>query len=124
MTEVRPASPPDSDSEEAQMGCVAGLLSGIIGNAIGTAALLVLHPEWLFGDGESIVTIVAGLLPGWGIALAVAVLAGFVLVLLLSLITRGRRVSPSWQRFNVVLVFVLPAVIAASTFWWLASVNR
>ena len=106
------------------MGCVAGVLSGIIGNAIGTAALLVLHPEWLFGDGESILTIVAGLLPVWGIALALSALAGFVLVLLLSLITRGRRVSPSWQRLNVVLIFVVPAVIAAGSFWWLASVNR
>lgn len=124
MNEVRQVSPPDSDSEESQIGCVAGFLSGVIGNAIGTAALLVLHPDWLFGDGESIVTIVAGLLPGWGIALAVAVIAGFALVRLLSLITRGRRVRRSWQRANVVLVFVVPAVIAAGTLWWLASVNR
>jgi hypothetical protein len=52
------------------------------------------------------------------------VIAGFVLVRLLSVITRGRRVSGSWQRFNVVLIFVVPALIAAGTFWWLASVNR
>jgi hypothetical protein len=124
MTEDRESSPPDPEPEESQVGCVAGILSGVIGNAIGTAALLVLHPDWLFGDGESILTIVAGLLPGWGIALGVAVLAGFVLVRLLSLITRGRRVRRTWQRFNVVLIFVVPAAMAAGTLWYVASVDR
>lgn len=124
MTEGRQIPPPGSDPGEAQVGCVVGLLSGVIGDAVGTAALLVLHPDWLFGDGESIATIAAGLVPGWAVALVVAVIASLVLVRLMSAIAGDSPVRGFAQQLNVVLIFVVPAVLAAGTFWWLASVNR
>lgn len=118
-------APPDGSSDsDFAIGCVAGVVSGVIGDAVGTAALLVLHPDWLFGEGRSIVTIVAGLLPGWGIALVVAVVASLVLLRLLSAIAGERRVPRSSQQLNVALIFVVPAVLAAVTLWWLTSANR
>jgi hypothetical protein len=117
-------TPAGSDPDESQIGCIAGLLSGVIGDAIGTAALLVLHPDWLFGDGDPIVTIVAGLAIGWGVAVVVAMIAGLALVSLMSAIAGRRPMDGATQRMNVVLIFVVPAIVAAGTLWLAASVNR
>ncbi len=122
MTEPGEVSPPDP--EDFRIGCVAGILSGVIGDAVGTAALIVFHPDWLFGTGDPIGRVVAGLAIGWAVALVIAVIAGMVLVRLMSMRAGNGPASSGTATFNVVMVFVVPAVIAAGALWIFASVNR
>jgi hypothetical protein len=124
MSDKRQVAPAGSDESELAAGCLAGVLGGVIGDAVGTAALLLFHPDWLFGQGDPIITIVSGLAIGWGVALVVAAIAGLALVSLMSAIARRRPMDGASQQMNVVLIFVVPAVIAAGTLWLAASVNR
>jgi hypothetical protein len=124
MTEIEEITPPEPDSGEFRVGFVAGLLGGIIGDAVATGALILLHPDWLFGTGEPLGRILAGLAIGWAVALAIAVIAGLVLVRLMSMRAGDDPASSPTASLNVVLIFVLPAVIAAGALWLFASVDR
>lgn len=124
MTEMEELTPPEPDSGEFRVGCVAGILSGIIGNAVATGALILVHPDWLFGSGEPLGRIIAGLAIGWAVALVIAVIAGMVLVRLMSMRAGDDRASSRSAAFHVVVVFVVPAVIAACALWLFASVDR
>lgn len=126
MTKPREVSPngPDSGDSEFTIGCLVGALSGVIGDAVGTGALLVLHPDWIFGEGRPLTTVLAGLVPGWAVGLVVAVLVGLLLIRLMSRAAGDSPATDEAAKRNVVLIFVVPALIAAGTLWFLASVNR
>ncbi|MEP6639747.1 MAG: hypothetical protein ABJC39_10400 [Chloroflexota bacterium] len=119
-------APLSSDAGFFQVGCVVALLSAVVGDVVGTAALLVLHPEWLFREGDAIATIVGGLVTGWLVALVVAIIASLIVVGvgLMSLIERMPRLSRSSGDIFLVLMIFVPAVIAAITLWFTASLNR
>jgi hypothetical protein len=124
MTQIEEVTPPEPGSGEFRVGCVAGLLSGIIGNAVATAALIILHPDWLFGTGDPLGRIIAGLAIGWAGALVIAVIASLVLIRLISLRAGDAPASSRTAAFNVVVIYVVPAAVAAGAFWLFASVNR
>ena len=122
MTNRGRASPPGPRSDDFKIGCAIGGMSGLVGVAIGTVALLVLRPDWVASPGTGFGAIVAGLLGGWAVALASAVVAGLILVAVMSALERARGRAPT--RLNVALIFVAPAAVAAITLWLAASVNR
>lgn len=119
-------SPIGSDSGYAQVGWVVAPLSALIGDALGTIALLFLHPDWLFGRDEPIATTVIGLLGGWVVAVIVAVIASLVVVGLgvMSVVERVPRLSRASGDIYLALMILVPAVVAAVTLWIAASANR
>lgn len=123
---LRHVSPLSSDAGYSQVGCVLALVSALIGDLLGTAALVVFHSEWLFREGDPIGEIVGGLVTGWVVALIIAVVGGlFVIgVGLMSVIERIPRLARESPGIYIVLMMIAPAAIAAISLWWLASVNR
>ena len=95
---------------------------GLVGVGVGTVALLLLHPTWIAREGDPLGTVVTGLVIGWVVAIAVAILANVILVSVMSALERARGRAPT--RLNVALIFVVPAAVAAVTLWLAASVNR
>ena len=90
----------------SRSGCLVGLVMGLVGVGIGTAALVLLRPTWIAREGDPFGTVVAGLVIGWAVAIALAVLANIIL------------------RLNVALIFIVPVAVAAVTLWLTASINR
>jgi hypothetical protein len=103
-------------------GCGVGCVMGLVGVTVGSVALLILRQAWIVREGDTIDTIVAGLAIGWFVAVAIAILANVILVAVMSAMERVRGHAP--HRLNVGLLFVVPAVVAATALWLAASINR
>ena len=117
-----PLKPEPRSDEEVTIGCLVGLVMGLVGVGIGTVALVLLRPTWIAREGDPFGTVVAGLVIGWAVAIAVAILANIILVSAMSALERARGRAPT--RLNVALIFIVPAAVAAVTLWLTASVNR
>jgi hypothetical protein len=63
-----------SDAGCSQAGRLVGLASALRGDLLGTGALLVLHPEWIFPAGEGLLASLVGLVIAWGVAVVVALI--------------------------------------------------
>ena len=122
MTDRGRPSERGPSSDDLTIGCLIVLVMGLVGVGVGTVALLLLRPTWIAREGDPFGTVVAGLVIGWSVAIAVAILANVILVSVMSALERARGRAPT--RLNVALVFVVPAVVAAVTLWLTASVNR
>ena len=82
MTERRrPSEPGTRSDDDVTIGCLVGLVMGLVGVGVGTVALLLLRPTWIAREGDPLGTVVAGLVIGWAVAIAVAILATVILVL-------------------------------------------
>jgi hypothetical protein len=119
-------APLSSDAGNFQIGCIVAVVSALVGNALATVALLLLHPAWLFGQAEPIGAIVGGLVGGWVVAFVVAVVGSLLVVGVgvMSLIERVPRLSRVSADIFFGLMIVVPAVVAAITLWSTASANR
>jgi hypothetical protein len=117
-----PLKPGPTSDEDVTIGCLVGLVMGLVGVAVGTVALVLLRPTWIARDGDAFGTVVVGLVIGWAVAIAVAIVANLILVSVMSARERARGRAPT--RLNVALIFIVPAAVAAVTLWLTASVNR
>ena len=122
MTDRRRPSEQGSSSDDLTIGCLVGLVMGLAGVGVGTVALVLLRPTWIAREGDPFGTVVAGLVIGWAVAVAVAILANVILVSVMSALERVRGRAPT--RLNVALIFIVPAAVAAVTLWLTASINR
>jgi hypothetical protein len=110
------------DDSDFTIGCVTGFVMGLVGAGVGTASLFILRPTWVAREGDSFGAIVAGLVLGWAVAVAAAIVATLILVGVMS--SLGNACDRAPKRLNVALVLVLPAAIAGVTLWLAAAVNR
>lgn len=118
-------APLSSDPGYFQVGCVVALVSALLGDVVGTAALLVLHPDWLFRTGDAISTSVSGLVVVWVVALVLSVIASLFLVGigLMSILERVPRLSRSSPNIFIGLMLVVPATIAATILWFALGIG-
>ena len=122
MTDRRRPPEQGSGSDDLTIGCLVGLVMGLVGVGVGTVALLLMRPTWIAREGDPLGTVVAGLVIGWAVAVAVAILANVLLVSVMSALERVRSRAPT--RLNVALIFIVPVAVAALTLWLTASINR
>ena len=117
-----PLKPGPRSDEDVSIGCLVGLVMGLVGVGIGTVALVLLRPTWIAREGDPFGAVVAGLVIGWAVAIALAILANVILVSAMSTLERARGRAPT--RLNVALIFTVPVAVAAVTLWLTASINR
>jgi hypothetical protein len=118
-------SPLQADGGYGQVGCVLAIVAGLVGNALGTAALVAFHYDWIARSGSAPLTNVISLVIGWIVSLVAAVVAGPIAAeMLSSLLDR----SPRTDKYAVNVFFagtiVLSMAVAGGALWLLASVNR
>ena len=85
---------PRSD-EDVTIGCLVGLVMGLVGVGVGTVALVLLRPTWIAREGDAFGTVVAGLVIGWAVAIALAILANVILVSVMSAREQARGRAPT-----------------------------
>ena len=122
MTDRRRPPEQGSSSDDLTIGCLVGLVMGLVGVGVATVALVLLRPAWIAREGDPVGTVVAGLVIGWAVAIAVAIVANVMLVSVMTALERIRGRAPT--RLNVALIFIVPAAVASVTLWLTASVNR
>ena len=108
-----PLKPGPTSDEDVTIGCLVGLVMGLVGVGIGTVTLVLLRPTWIARAGDPFGTVVVGLVIGWAVAIAVAIVANLILVSVMSARERARGRAPT--RLDVALIFVVPAAVAAVT---------
>jgi hypothetical protein len=106
-------NPGQTDAGYGQIGCVLAMLSAVVGEVVGIAAILLFQPGRASVHGAVIAFVAAAFIVPWATGDLVPALAG-----------RIGRFRTNAEAVGIVWLLVAPAVAAATTMWLIASIDR